>query len=154
ATNPGGAVFGGTLTQPALGGVATFAALTLDKARTGYLIQAGSGGLASATTSAINVGAATATQLVITAQPPTGVTAGSAFGLVVAAEDDFGNVDPAYRGGVTLGLAKNPGGTTLGGLLTVSASGGSAAFAGLTLDKVAQGFAIQASSGSLSVATT
>ena len=55
----------------------------------------------------------------MTTQPPASVTAGSGFGLVVTAEDGFGNVDPTFTGSVTLALANNPGGATLGGTLTV-----------------------------------
>ena len=79
--------------------------------------------------------AATATQLVVTTQPPASVTAGSGFGLVVTAEDAFGNVDPTFTGSVTLALANNPGGATLGGTLAVNASAGVATFSGLTLNK-------------------
>ena len=41
----------------------------------------------------------------------------------------------SFNGTVTLALASNPGGSTLGGTLTVTASGGVATFSGLTLDK-------------------
>jgi hypothetical protein len=55
AGNPGGAVLGSTLTVNAVNGVATFGAVTLDKAGSGYTLQASSSGLASATTNAFNV---------------------------------------------------------------------------------------------------
>ena len=56
----------------------------------------------------------------MTTQPPASVIAGIGFGLVVTAEDAFGNVDPTFTGIVTLALASNPGGATLGGTLTVT----------------------------------
>ena len=46
-----------------------------------------------------------ATQLVITAQPPSSVTAGGSFGFTVAAEDDNGNVITTYNGPITAILA-------------------------------------------------
>ena len=53
---------------------------------------------------AIVVTPAAASQLVITAEPPTSVTAGSGFGLAVAVEDAYGNLETGYGGEVTIGL--------------------------------------------------
>jgi hypothetical protein len=119
ASNPGSAILGGTTTMTAAAGVMTYSCLTLDRAAAGDVIAISSGGLSGVSTSPLTVGAAPATQLVVATQPPESVNAGSAFGLVVAAEDAFGNVDPSFSGGETLGLANNPGGATLGGALTV-----------------------------------
>ena len=71
------------------------------------------------------------THLVVTQQPPASVTAGTPFGLTVEAEDSSGNLDSSFNGTVTVALANNPGGATLGGTLTVTASGGVATFSGL-----------------------
>ena len=70
ANNPGGATLGGTLTVTASGGVATFSGLTLTKAASGYTLVATSSGLGEGVTNAITVTPASATQLVITQQPP------------------------------------------------------------------------------------
>jgi hypothetical protein len=96
----------------------------------------------------------TATQLVITVQPPGMVAPGAAFGLTVTAEDANGNVATTFGDPVTLALASNPGGATLGGTTTLNASSGVAAFTGLTLDKTGIGYTIQATSGSLTKGTT
>src|SRR5262249_57775707 len=77
------------------------------------------------------------THLVITQQPPSSVTAGSLFGLTVTAEDSSGNPITSFNGTVTVGLANNPGGTTLGGTLTATASNRVATFSGLSLPKPA-----------------
>jgi hypothetical protein len=154
--DPAGASLGGTLTATATGGVATFTGLTLNQPGSGYTLQATSGNLPAATSGPIDVssGTITATQLVVTTEPPASESAGSTFGLVVSAEDGFGNIDPTFGGTVTLALAANPAGDTLGGTLTVSASGGVIAFAGLTLDRAAAGVTLTASSGGLGPATT
>jgi hypothetical protein len=110
--------------------------------------------LSTAATSGIDVNAAPATQLVVTAQPPASVDANQAFGLTVTAEDPFGNVDTNYGGDVSVALANNSGGATLGGALTAPASGGVATFHGLTLDKGASGVTLQVTSGSLRPAVT
>ena len=85
------------------------------------------------------------THLVITQQPPASMTAGSGFGLTVQAEDSSGNPVTSFNGTVTVGLASNPGGTTLGGTVTVAASGGVATFSGLTLTKAASGYTLYVS---------
>ena len=154
ATNPNGATLGGTLAVNASDGVATFSGLTLNKAAAVVTLGASASGLSPATTGAITVAAETATRLVVTAQPPTNVTAGTGFGLVVMAEDGFGNVDSTFTGSVSLTLANNPNGATLGGTVSVNSSAGVATFSGLTLDKAGTGTTLQASGAGLSSATT
>ena len=83
----------------------------------------------------VTLNPASSTHLVVTQPPPASITAGSPFGLTVAVEDSSGNLVSSFDGTVTVGLASNPGGTTLGGKLVVAASGGVATFSGLTLDQ-------------------
>jgi hypothetical protein len=154
ANNRGGATLGGVATVTANAGAAALSGLTLDRAAAGVTLQVSSNGLGAATTSAIDVSAAPASQLVITAEPPASVSAGSGFGLVVMAEDRFGNVDPSFNGTEALSLANNPGGATLGGTSTVVANGGTAAFAGLTLDKGGGGYTLQVTGNGLTAAVT
>jgi hypothetical protein len=152
--DPGAATLGGTVTRTAAAGVATFDDLTLDHVGAGFTLSATGGGLSPGTTTTLNVAAAAATQWVVTTQPPSSVTAGAGFGLVLKAEDSQGNVDPTYNGAVTVSLGANPGAATLGGTLTINASAGVATLAGLSLDKAASGYTLMASGGSLSTATT
>jgi hypothetical protein len=102
-------------------------------------------------TDGANIGVATLSttemDLVMTQQPPASVTAGNDFGLTVQAEDGAGNLITSFNGAVTVALASNPGGATLGGTLTVQASGGVATFSGLTLNKAASGYTLVTSSG-------
>jgi len=55
ATNPSGAVLGGTLTVNAAGGVATFSDLEISRPGTGFTIKATATGLATATSTAFDV---------------------------------------------------------------------------------------------------
>ena len=55
---------------------------------------------------------------------------------------------------MTVVLATNPGGGTLGGALTVTADGGVATFGGLTVDHGASGYTLQASSSGLTGTVT
>ena len=154
ANNPGGATLGGTLTASASDGVATFSGLSLNKADSGYTLQVSASGLGGATTSAIAVTPAVPAQLAITEQPPASVTAGSGFGLQASIEDAYGNVVTTDAAAVTVALANNPGGATLGGTLSATASSGVATFSGLTLTRAASGYNLQASSSGLTSATT
>jgi hypothetical protein len=152
--NSGGATLGGTLSVTAQSGVASFSDLTLDKAATGYTLLVSATGLAGATTAAINVTPAAASQLVVSSQPPSSVLVGSGFGLVVTAEDPFDNVDTNFGGSVAVALLNNPGSATLGGTPSVTAEKGVATFSGLTLNEPGIGYTLSVSSSGLSAATT
>jgi subtilase family serine protease len=154
SSNPGGSTLSGTTTVTVANGVASFNGLTLNKAGTGYTLQASSGSLPVVTTNAFNVVAAAAAQLAVTTQPQANVTAGSGFGLSVAVEDAFGNLVSSYNGSISVALASNPGGGSLGGTLTATVSNGGADFSGLTLVKAANGYTIQASSSGLTSVST
>src|SRR5262249_39256906 len=108
----------------------------------------------SATTVGFNVTPQPATHLVVTTQPPLGVVAGDGFTFVVAAENDRGQVDTGFNRDVTVALASNPGGATLGGPLAAAASAGVATFPGLTLDKAGGGYKLRVSCSGLASATT
>ncbi len=144
---------GGALNSMASAGVASFTDVTLSGAATGTVLELSSSGLTTATTNPITVTAAAADHLVVASEPPGSLTAGSGFGITVAAEDPFGNVDPAFDGTVTLALASNPAGDTLGGTMAVAAQVGLSTFAALVLDRVAPADVLEASSAGLMSAT-
>jgi hypothetical protein len=62
-TNPSAGTMGGTSTVAAVGGVASFTALSIDKAGNGYSLNASDGSLTSASSSAFDVTAPTSTAL-------------------------------------------------------------------------------------------
>jgi hypothetical protein len=145
AAGPGQFTSGSVTTAPVSGGVATFANLVLTIPGSGYVLQATSGTLPAVTASAFTVVPGAATHLVLTIPPPASVPAGSAFGVTVAAEDSVGNVDTSFHGSVTLTLS--------GATVTTTAVNGVASFAGLILNSPGA-YTLQASSGSLTAATT
>ncbi|MGO9916363.1 MAG: choice-of-anchor Q domain-containing protein, partial [Isosphaeraceae bacterium] len=153
-SNPVDGILGGTLSVTAQSGVASFLDLTLDKVGTGYTLLVSATGLDGATTNDITVTPAAVTQLVVTSQPPPAVAPDSAFGLVVAACDPFGNVDTSFSGSVAVALLNNPGGATLGGTLSVTAQGGVATFSDLTLNELGFGYTLSVSYSGLTTATT
>jgi hypothetical protein len=91
--------------------------------------------------------------LTVTPQLTGSVTAGSGFGLTVTAEDASGNTLTSFNGSVAVALATNPGGSTLGGMLTATAQNGVAKFSGLTLNKVGMGYTLLVTATGLASAT-
>jgi predicted outer membrane repeat protein len=152
--NPGGSTLSGTLTQTLVGGAATFANLALDKAGSGYTLQASSSGLPSITSSTFDVVAGAPAKLVFV-QQPTNVAAGVSIAPAVTVNivDAAGN-PTSSTANVTLALGTNPSGATLSGTLTVAAVNGTATFANLSLDKVGNGYTVTASGSALSGATS
>jgi hypothetical protein len=154
-TNPGGGTLSGTTTVTPSSGVATFSNLSIDKAGTGYTLQATSGALSPDTSASFNITAQSATKLVFTVEP-TNTGAGDSItpAIQVAAQDNYGNTDTSYSTDVSIAIDTNPGGGTLSGTTTVTPSSGVATFSNLSIDKVGVGYTLQATSGSLTAATS
>src|SRR5439155_560699 len=108
-------------------------------------LAAATNGIATKVSTAFNVAAGTATQLVFTVQP-SAATAGAAITppVQVTAEDALGNTDPAFTGNVTVALGANPGGGALSGTTTVTAVSGVATLASLSVNKVGTGYTLAA----------
>ena len=133
-TSPSGSPLSGTTTSTAAGGIATFSGLALTRAGLGDILQATGSGLATGATQPFDVNAGAAVQLV--AQSLGGnLLVGSSFNAVVLAKDAYGNVDPNYQLPITLQLASYTAGSALGGVVTVTPSGGAAYFSGLSINK-------------------
>jgi hypothetical protein len=144
-TNPAGGVLSGTTTVTAVQGVAAFTDLSIDVVGAGYTLEVGGAGRTPAVSNPFDITTGVPTALAFTVQP-TRVTAGVPMvpDVEVTIVDGQGNRIPGDTRAVTLALANNPGGSTLGGTTTVAAVNGIARFAGLTLDKAATGYLLQA----------
>ena len=142
------------MTVTASAGVASFSTLTLNKVGSKYTLKASSGSLTAATTRDIAVTPAAASQLVITTEPPGSVVAGVRFRLVVKVEDAYDNVVTGFTGMVTIALGNNPGGSTLGGTLSVTVVDGIATFTDLTLNEIGTGYRLKVSAIGLTGKTT
>ncbi len=127
----GNATLGGTMTLAATNGIATFSAVTLTKAGT-YSLAFTDGLLSSATSGTFTITPTAATHLALTT-PPTTSVAGANLPVVVAVEDQYGNVVTGNSSNVTVALAS--GNATLSGTLTVAASSGVATFSTLSITK-------------------
>jgi hypothetical protein len=149
ASNPDGGSLGGTLTATIDHGVAAFTGLSVDAAGTGYSVTVSGSGLGTITSSPFDITPVAPAALVLAAQPPSSVTAGSGFGLTVDVEDALGNLVTGYGSDINIGLTGGPAGAELGGTLSVPTSDGVAIFGGLAIDQAGSGYAIQITSGSL-----
>ncbi len=154
-TNPGGGTLSGTTTVAAVGGVATFSTLSINRTGTGYTLQATSGSLPAATSTAFNITVGVVSQLAFIGQP-SNTTAGATItpAVQVVAQDAMGNTVPAFTGSVTVAIGTNPGGGTLSGTKTVAAVAGIATFSSLSINKTGTGYTLQATAGALTPATS
>ena len=100
-------------------------------------------------TAAITVIPGAVADLLFTTPPPSAITAGEGFTVVVTAEDSFHNVDSGYNGDVTISLPGDSGLTT-----TIQAQNGVATFGGLSIATAGQFGSLEATSGKLSADTT
>ena len=74
--------------------------------------------------------------------------------VTVQVQDANGNLETTATNAITLALAANPGGSTLGGTLTVNAINGVATFSDLTLNQLGNGYTLSASAPGLTGATS
>ena len=156
-TNPGGGTLSGTTTVAALAGVATFNDLSLDRSGTGYKLQATASGLSAGESNGFVVTPAAATQLVFSVQPSAAITGQSITPSVrVTAFDPLGNQATQFTGLVTIAITQGTGtgGAVLLGTTTVAAVNGVAIFSGLSVDRAGTGFALSATAGGLTAATS
>ncbi|WP_224246073.1 hypothetical protein [Hyalangium gracile] len=133
ATSPATAVLLGTTQAATTEGQVSFAGLSLRKAGS-YTLQATVGASGpSATSGTLDVSAAAAKTVTLTAGP-TGAVAGEALSpaVTVVTEDAFGNL---ASGTVRIELANAPAGATLRGATELATTNGTATFSELSLEK-------------------
>src|SRR5512145_3063259 len=148
-TGTPGAALTGTRTVGAVGGIATFSTLSINKSGTDYTLTATASGLTGVISAPFSITASTVTQLVFTAQPVTSTAGATLPPVQITAQDSLGNTVPGFTDAVTLTIGTNPGGGTLFGTATVTAVGGVATFSTLSIDKSGVGYRLAATSGSL-----
>lgn len=136
--NPTSTTLNGTLTVNAVGGVATFSNLSINKAGTGYTIVATSNGLTNVTSNAFNVVGGTAVKFVVTA--PTRVSNGISFQVTITAQDQFGNTATGYTG--TISFSTPSRGLTLPGNQTFTAADAGVKRVNMTSRRVGQALVV------------
>jgi hypothetical protein len=143
----GTGTLGGTLTVAASSGVATFSDLTLDTVATDTL-HAADGSLTGVTSNSFNVTLRPpVTQLDVTSQTSTPQPDGTVLmNVVVAAEDDNGNVVTTDNSTVTADVLSHPSNGSLSGALTAPVTNGYATF-NFTLEGVRGTYALSFADG-------
>ena len=160
-SNPGGGTLSGTTSSVASNGVATFSGLRIDRAGNGYTLTAAASGLSGATSTSFSITATPppppppATQLAFTAQP-SNTEAGDVItpAIQVAARDAAGNVVTSFTGTITIAFGANPGGGTLSGTTSKTATNGVAAFNNLQISQPGSGYTLRATASGLTAATS
>src|SRR5438132_705233 len=154
--NPGGSTLGGTTTEVAVNGVASFADLSANKTGTNYWLTATATGLSRATSNAFTITAGTATELVFGTEPGTTVANHQISPAVkVRALDAFGNIAAGFTGAVGIALGRNRGGATLSRPTHGGGVSGIATYLDLSVNKAGTGYTLTASaSGVTSVTST
>ena len=153
-TNPNSGTLSGTATVAAVSGVATFSTLSIDKAGTGYTLDASSTDLTGATSSTFDITPATAAKLAFL-QQPSNTVAGVAISPAVTVQilDAFDNLTSSTAE-VILTIGTNPGSGTLSGTTEANAVSGVATFSNLSIDKAGTGYTLSAFSPSDLTGTT
>jgi hypothetical protein len=152
----GGAILSGNTVITAVGGVANFTNLTIDKVGNAFNFSVTGGGLAGGTSAPFTVNAGPATDLVITTQPTNTVAGANISSVVVTAHDNMGNVAASFTGSVCVAITNGTGsaGATLGGTTCVNAVAGVATFATLNIAKAGTAYTLSATAASVTGATT
>jgi len=154
--NPGGGTLGGTATQNAVSGIATFSDLSINKAGSGYTLTAGSGSLSGATSTPFPIAPGSATHFVFVVQPSASTVGGSPITppVQVAIRDAQENTVTSATTPVTLTIGNNPASGVLTGGGATNAVSGVATFNNLRIDKAGSGYTLHADGGGLPQATS
>ncbi len=156
-SNPAGGTLSGTTTVAAVGGVAAFPTLSIDRAGVGYAISATAAGLSGAASTPFDITAVQPNQLVFTV-PPTASAAGATVSpaVQVTARDASGQTATGFTGIVTLTITAGTGtsGATLSGTTTATAVQGVAVFPSLSINRSGTGYRLSATASGVSGSTS
>jgi adhesin/invasin len=125
----------GTTTVTSVKGIATFSNIQLTQVGN-VTLTATATGLLSDYSKPFQVTVGKPAKLAFLSQPQNASSATSLPAVTVALEDEFGNVNSAANGNVTIALKPGEGTGTLSGTLTVATIAGVATFSDLSIDKV------------------
>ena len=148
--NPGNATLGGTLTQNAVNGVATFSDLTLNQKGADYTLVALTPQLPSATSAAFTVSDVPVAHLAFRAQPANTQAGATMTPVTVEIQDQNNAVLTSRTDLITISPQNNPTGATLNGNLSAPAVAGVATFSNLMMVKAGTGYTLSAATGNAS----
>ena len=145
----------GNTTVSTTNGVATFTNLAIVGPAGSYTINFTGADLVGVTSSPVQITVGSPAKLAFTTEP-SDVAAGAAItpAIQVTVQDAQGQRVTTATNPVTLSLSTNPGGATLGGVLTTNAVNGVATFSNVTLNRAGSGYVLRAASTGLTGATS
>ncbi|MEW6282273.1 MAG: VCBS repeat-containing protein, partial [Candidatus Eremiobacterota bacterium] len=153
ASDPVGAVLGGTLTVDPINGVATFSNLTINRGGT-YTLGAFADGIVGAVSDPFTISAEPIpTTLNFVASPTSGIAGQVLTPTQVEVLDQFG-ARFNTNANLTVGLGSNPSGATLGGTTTQACSAGLATFSDLAINRPGTGYTLSATGAGAAPATS
>lgn len=145
----------GNTTVSTSNGVATFTNLAIVGPAGTYTINFTGSDLVGVTSGPVQVTIGSAAKLAFTTQPSDAAAGASiAPAVQVTIQDAQGQRVTTATNAVTLSLGTNPGGATLGGVVTANAVNGVATFSNLTLNRAGSGYVLRAESPGLTAATS
>ncbi len=154
-TGTSGATLSGTPTVVAVGGVALFSDLNIDKAGVGYALSATATGLTGATSSGFDIAAGTPAKLGFTVQPSAAAVGGLISPAInVAVQDALGNTVRSATALITVAIGTNPSGGALSGTLSQSAANGVASFPNLSINAAGSGYTLTTTASGLAGTTS
>ncbi|MBI1722899.1 MAG: Ig-like domain-containing protein, partial [Gemmatimonadetes bacterium] len=154
--NPGGGALSGTTTVSAVGGIAIFPVISINRSGTGYTLTASAANLAVATSEPFAISPGTAAKLSLTTQPSASAQSGSAFGQQPAVQVQDANGNAVSQLGVLVAatIASGPGGATVSSGSATTDSNGLATFSGLGITGPVGSYALSFTAPGLSAATS
>jgi uncharacterized delta-60 repeat protein len=152
ASGPTGAALGGTASQAAVGGIATFSNLSFATAGT-YTLTATDGSDTAVTSTSFTISVPGANKLAFAAQPQSATTSATLAAVKVNVENSSGVLLTGDTSTVTLAIASGPAGAVLGGTASVAAVAGVATFSNLSFATVGT-YTLTATDGADTAATS
>jgi hypothetical protein len=148
------ATLSGSNPVSASSGLATFSGLSVDSAANNYTLVATGGGFTQATSTAFNVTVGPAAKIAFLTQPTSTVAGQSITPSVQVEIRDAGGNRVNVNSSVTVAIANNAGGGTLGGQTTRNAVSGLATFSSLTINKTGTAYTLGATQGSFNATSS
>jgi alpha-tubulin suppressor-like RCC1 family protein len=145
AGGPSEAGLSGTKTINAVGGVATFSGLTVERAAEGYTLVASAGGIDPDTSSSFAIVPGPAAVLARDGEPEGAVAGDTLSALEVSVEDAYGNLIGDAELEVSVTIGSGPSGAVLGGTTTRETEAGAVVFDDLVLERAGERYSLRVS---------
>jgi hypothetical protein len=142
----GGHLLNSPLSESAVNGIATFTAVSVDKAGSGYELVASVSGIQSVVSQSFSISPGSLHALTFTQQPVSGLAGVNLSDILVQGLDAFGNVTTNDSETITLAIQNNPVGGTLLGTTAEPMVAGVASFSAVNVNRATDSYTLRATS--------